>query len=147
MTKKIKRFKEGDIVVSGSRPGSVSGLGIQGDPGYRLPTESKFNTSRITGGGGGGGGAPMSSSSGPGVSFGGISTPVGKVFGPRGIPIGRGSLSAGASPMGGGRIGGNLTIPFKKGGKVKKMSKGGSVSASRRADGCASKGKTKGKFV
>ena len=36
---------------------------------------------------------------------------------------------------------------YKKGGKVKCMKKGGSVSsASKRADGIASKGKTKGKF-
>jgi hypothetical protein len=34
---------------------------------------------------------------------------------------------------------------MKKGGKVKKMAKGG--SASKRADGCCSKGKTKGRFV
>ena len=34
----------------------------------------------------------------------------------------------------------------KKGGKVKKMAKGGST-ASKRADGCATKGKTKGRFV
>ena len=34
---------------------------------------------------------------------------------------------------------------MKKGGKVKKMAKGG--SASKRADGCATKGKTKGRFV
>lgn len=32
------------------------------------------------------------------------------------------------------------------GGKVKKMAKGGST-ASKRADGCATKGKTKGRFV
>ena len=37
---------------------------------------------------------------------------------------------------------------MKRGGKVKKMAKGGSVSsASKRADGCATKGKTKGRFV
>jgi hypothetical protein len=35
---------------------------------------------------------------------------------------------------------------FKEGGKVKKMAKGGST-ASKRADGCATKGKTKGRFV
>jgi hypothetical protein len=36
----------------------------------------------------------------------------------------------------------------KKGGAIKKMAKGGKVSsASRRADGCATKGKTKGRFV
>ena len=35
---------------------------------------------------------------------------------------------------------------MKKGGKVKKMAKGGST-ASKRADGCAVKGKTKGRFV
>jgi len=35
---------------------------------------------------------------------------------------------------------------MKKGGKVKKMAKGGST-ASKRADGCCTKGKTKGRFV
>jgi hypothetical protein len=35
---------------------------------------------------------------------------------------------------------------MKRGGKVKKMAKGGST-ASKRADGCAQRGKTKGKFV
>jgi hypothetical protein len=34
---------------------------------------------------------------------------------------------------------------MRKGGKVKKMAKGG--SASRRGDGCATQGKTKGRFV
>ena len=45
-----------------------------------------------------------------------------------------------------GAIGAGAAIPFKKGGKVKKMAKGGST-ASKRADGCATKGKTKGRFV
>ena len=37
---------------------------------------------------------------------------------------------------------------MKKGGKVKKMAKGGSVgSASKRADGIATKGKTRGRMV
>jgi hypothetical protein len=35
---------------------------------------------------------------------------------------------------------------MRKGGKVKKMAKGGSA-ASKRGDGCATKGKTKGRFV
>lgn len=35
---------------------------------------------------------------------------------------------------------------MRKGGAVKKMAKGGST-ASKRADGCATKGKTKGRFV
>jgi hypothetical protein len=40
------------------------------------------------------------------------------------------------------------TAPFKKGGKVKKMSAGGSASsASKRGDGCAQRGKTRGKMV
>jgi hypothetical protein len=39
-------------------------------------------------------------------------------------------------------------LGMKKGGKVKKMAKGGSVgSASKRADGCAKRGKTRGKMV
>lgn len=37
---------------------------------------------------------------------------------------------------------------MKKGGKVKKKAKGGSVSsASKRADGCAQRGKTRGRMV
>ena len=66
-----------------------------------------------------------------------------------------GAPAADAADMG-GRFGtsdrGENTKEFKKGGStkkkpmaVKKMAKGG--SASRRADGCATKGKTKGKFV
>ena len=36
----------------------------------------------------------------------------------------------------------------KRGGTIKKMAKGGKVSsASKRGDGCATKGKTKGRFV
>ena len=35
---------------------------------------------------------------------------------------------------------------MRKGGKVKKMAKGGST-ASKRADGCATQGKTKGRFI
>ena len=35
---------------------------------------------------------------------------------------------------------------MRKGGKVKKMAKGGST-ASKRGDGCATKGKTKGRFI
>ena len=65
-----------------------------------------------------------------------------------------GAPAMGAPAMGapamGGRFGtsdrGENTKEFKKGGKVKKMAKGGST-ASKRADGCATKGKTKGKFV
>lgn len=38
--------------------------------------------------------------------------------------------------------------PYRHGGRVKKYSGGGSTSsASKRADGCATKGKTRGKFV
>jgi hypothetical protein len=43
---------------------------------------------------------------------------------------------------------GGMAAGMKKGGTVKKKAKGGSVSsASKRADGCAVKGKTKGRFV
>lgn len=39
-------------------------------------------------------------------------------------------------------------IGMKKGGKVKKMAAGGKVgSASKRADGCAQRGKTRGRMV
>jgi hypothetical protein len=36
---------------------------------------------------------------------------------------------------------------MRRGGSVKRYSSGGSVSASRRADGIATKGKTKGRFI
>ena len=59
--------------------------------------------------------------------------PMGQRMPPRGRGIG-GSLAG----MGG----------MKKGGTVKKMAKGGSVSsASKRGDGCAIKGKTKGRII
>jgi len=42
----------------------------------------------------------------------------------------------------------NLKLGMKKGGSVKKMASGGKVSsASKRADGCAVKGKTRGRIV
>jgi hypothetical protein len=44
------------------------------------------------------------------------------------------------------RARGRAMMGMKKGGKIKKMAKGGST-ASKRADGCAVKGKTKGRFV
>ena len=43
---------------------------------------------------------------------------------------------------------GGMAAAMKKGGAVKKKAKGGTVSSvSKRADGCAVKGKTKGRFV
>jgi hypothetical protein len=39
------------------------------------------------------------------------------------------------------------TPELRRGGKVKKFASGGSVSASRRGDGCAQRGKTRGKMV
>jgi hypothetical protein len=58
------------------------------------------------------------------------------------VPRGRG-LGASLAGMGALRASG-----MKKGGTVKKMAKGGSTSsASKRGDGCAIKGKTKGRFV
>ena len=105
-----------------------------------------------------GGGGNM----GPSVSIGGISptqmpSPVQQAG--SGAPMPRAPGGGGlvfSTSFGGGSGSGNQ--PFKsrnenvqkkaKGGKVKKMAKGGSVSsASKRGDGCATKGKTKGRFV
>ena len=59
---------------------------------------------------------------------------------PMGLMVPRG---AGFVPVGALRASG-----MKKGGAVKKRAKGGSTSsASKRGDGCAIKGKTKGRFV
>lgn len=40
-----------------------------------------------------------------------------------------------------------MQAPFKRGGAVKKFAKGGAVGASRRADGIAQRGKTKGRYI
>jgi hypothetical protein len=46
-----------------------------------------------------------------------------------------------------GGLGGLIPMDMEKGGGVKKYAKGGSVgSASKRADGCAQRGKTRGKM-
>ena len=95
---------------------------------------------------------------------GGAGATVGKVpggtYGVR-VPVGGGATigaGLGSGAVGGrGAVGGvGVKIPTTtfatlikrkaKGGKVKKMAKGGST-ASKRADGCAVKGKTKGRFV
>ena len=58
---------------------------------------------------------------------------------PQGRPVGTTISGAEAKKLG---------LGMKKGGAVKKMASGGSVSsASKRADGCAIKGKTKGRMV
>lgn len=52
------------------------------------------------------------------------------------------------SPDEGPTMGMRRPVAKKKGGCVKKMASGGSTgSASKRADGCATKGKTKGKII
>jgi hypothetical protein len=52
---------------------------------------------------------------------------------------------AGPPPAGMAPVDPSKAMMMKKGGAVKKMAKGG--TASKRADGCATKGKTKGRFV
>jgi hypothetical protein len=138
MAKKVKRFADGDIVVSGSRPGS-NGLNSLG--GYTLPMQdirkslTKPDDKGI--GSGGRSSTPSSlpvpaSSRGPVISPAVIRQPSSTL----------GQLSGTTAPKG---YGVSLKGRFKKGGKVKKMAAGG--SASKRADGCATKGKTKGRFV
>lgn len=79
---------------------------------------------------------------GPTVTVGGMSGPAGGTQGHGGSP-------APMAPRPSTGVGIKFGTHFKKGGKCQKMAKGGSVksSASKRADGCASKGKTKGKMV
>lgn len=163
--KKAKRYEDGgEIVVSGSRAEDARALD-------RMMREPSFVGGSLVGrfgddSGGGGGGGGGGGSSSPKMSVGKVRTPVGKVFGLRDIPVGKGNFSVGASPFGGGKIGGAFKTSFKKGGKLTDLTgdgkvtradvlkgrgvpgfkKGGSA-ASKRADGCATKGKTKGKFV
>ena len=68
-----------------------------------------------------------------------VSRPMGLMV-PSNVPRGLGSSI--------GTLGALRAAGMKKGGTVKKMAKGGSTSsASKRGDGCAVKGKTKGRFV
>jgi hypothetical protein len=167
MAKKTKRYAAGDeIVVTGIMPGSDSGINIQ-NLDYRLPRMDSSNRGNLgIGGGGGGGGGRSITPSNSKMSVGKVRTPVGKVFGLRDIPVGKGSLSVGASPTDGGKVGGTFRTSFKKGGKLTDLTgdgkvtradvlkgrgvpgfkKGGST-ASKRGDGIATKGKTKGRFV
>ena len=161
--KKMRKFAEGGtsdeiVVVGGKKPSMMEEL-------------STFNLSRIGGSGGlggglgsgmagMGGGAGSDQRMGPGipvaprsrVSVGKTYTAAGPVYGPRyssenfniGAGLGRGALGKAGAPVAG--VSGSLR--FKDGGKAKtkKMAKGGST-ASKRADGCATKGKTRGRFV
>jgi hypothetical protein len=140
MKKRKKRYADGggvdeELIVEGMRP-------------------QNFNLASLTRGPSSGGMGPSMSGSG-----GGMPAPVRSLAPARTpMPIARtaGYLGPTIRGEGGervslgvgrrGAIGAGAAIPFKKGGKVKKMAKGGST-ASKRADGCATKGKTKGRFV
>lgn len=141
MAKKTKRYAAGDeIVVSGRRSAdqdAASDFMLQ-------------NMIRNSGGGGGSFGGGMGGMDGGGGGGGGrgsiTPTPLpapARSMGPRITPTAisqprstLGQLSGTAAPKG---YGIKLTKRFKKGGSVS--------SASKRADGCATKGKTKGKMV
>lgn len=145
-----KRYKDGgDIVVTGQR--SRDGATFGG-----LPRTSMFRTPAADGGGGGARAQRFTSATMPvsknNVRFGKIGTAAGPVYGAEygdenfslGAGLGRGLAGKQGAPM----FGATGSLRFKKGGSAKKMAKGGSVSsASKRADGCATKGKTKGRFV
>lgn len=82
---------------------------------------------------------------GSGFSVGRVGRPVANVSGPPGTTQGTGFGGTFTIPISGQQKG-HTSTGHAKGGKVKKMAKGGST-ASKRADGCAVKGKTKGRFV
>lgn len=154
-----KRYADGggvdeELVVEGMRP-------------------QNFNLASLARGSASGGMGPMMPSGGGGMPapppaarrgasqpansmrFGKVGTAAGPVYGAEyqgnnfnfGAGLGQGLLGRKGAPV----LGANANFEFAKGGKVKKkpvkkMAKGGST-ASKRADGCATKGKTKGRFV
>lgn len=146
--KKMKRYDDGgEIVVTGKRENQVD-----------MDTLDRLMRSRGGGGSGvgAGGGAPsqrFTSVAVPvskdNVRFGKIGTAAGPVYGAEyggenfsiGAGLGRGLAGKQGAPM----FGATGSLKFKKGGNVKKMAAGG--SASKRADGIAQKGKTKGRMV
>ena len=134
--KKVKRYAAGDeIVVTGQRraqPDAAGDFMLE-----RMMRQPVLGTGDGMGGGGGGGGrrpitsdplsAPASTSSaGPRITPTAISQPRSTL----------GTLTGTAAPRG---YGVKMSTRFKKGGSVS--------TASKRADGCATKGKTKGRFV
>jgi hypothetical protein len=134
MAKKTRKFGDGgDIMVKGVRPqenyGSFNlasmGRGMSGMGG--TPFGGGSGSQRLTAL------TPPSvpARTGPTITPATVSQPQSAILGAPRTPTGYGA---------------NLRLPFKKGGEVKKMAKGGST-ASKRADGCATKGKTKGRFV
>ena len=135
-----KRYADGggvdeELIVEGMRPQNFNLASLN-----RGPSSGGMGPSMP--GGGGGMPAPAMGSAPARAPM-----PIGRTAGYLGPTI-RGEGGERVS-MGMGRrgaIGAGASIPFKKGGKVKKMAKGGST-ASKRADGCATKGKTKGRFV
>lgn len=162
--KRKKRYADGgmvdeELIVEGMRPENfdLEALSRARAMGPSMPR-----------GGGSSQRANVSSTAEPGkkVRFGKTYSPAGPVYGPEfsgdGYTVGGGysprdnvvggrysddrfSAGLGYDPRR-GYVGSDLSVSFKKGGKVKKMAKGGST-ASKRADGCATKGKTKGRFV
>ena len=137
-----KRYADGgtvdeELVVEGMRPENFD---LEG-----LSRARAMGPSMPRGGGGGGRAAAMTPSRDadrrasflPVARTAGYLGPTYRGEGGERVSIGRGRQ---------GDVGVGASIPFKKGGKVKKMAKGGST-ASKRADGCATKGKTKGRMV
>lgn len=138
--KRKKRYADGggvdeELVVEGMRPQNFNLASLA-----RGPSSGGMGPSMP--GGGGGMPAPAMGSAPARAPM-----PIGRTAGYLGPTIrgedgSRVSLGVGRR----GAIGAGASIPFKKGGTVKKTAKGGST-ASKRADGCATKGKTKGRFV
>jgi hypothetical protein len=138
--KRKKRYADGgtvdeEIIVEGMRPENfdLGALSRARAMGPSMP---------------GDGGGAMLASMAPSRAADRRAPPIARTAGYLGPTFGgdEGRVSLGVGRR--GAIGAGAAIPFKKGGavKTKKMAKGGST-ASKRADGCATKGKTKGRFV
>jgi hypothetical protein len=103
-------------------------------------------------GGGMGGGARPTVSGGPAPNYGSANTDLGRIpgTGPSSGPTGGGMSPAGMAGSAGKPAGMNMGT-MKKGGKVKQMASGGMTSkvssASKRGDGIAQRGKTKGRMI
>jgi len=136
---------EDEIIVKGKRPAAII------DPSQfdlsRIGSPSGMGIGSTVGGGGGGGGSqrlgPITPPAAPARGKPTISPAVLRQPAP---PVGKLTGDRGATAYGG-----SFRMGLAEGGKakakpVKKMAKGGST-ASKRADGCATKGKTKGKMV
>ena len=155
--KRVKRYDDGgEILVQGRRLDRPEDMGfdLARVTGMRTPMGGGFAAGEGSGSGAPGtrfvsAGLPSPANN---VRFGKTRTPIGNLYGANvdlsdrlslTAGLGKGMMGSDAKP----KFGVNARLGFKKGGAVKAKPKAKSSGASKRGDGIAQRGKTKGRMV